>query len=147
MNKMQFGEKREGIEYRLRKGVYAVIFNADMNKVALVKTSSERYFLPGGGIENQELPEDCLKRELLEETGHAITIGPFIGTAMRFFHSVQNGPMLNDGYFYLAQLNEKIQEPIEEDHFLKWISIEQLKDFLVHDHQYWAVMEGMKKSI
>lgn len=145
MNKIKFGEKAEGIDYRLRKGAYAVIFNAAKDKAAIVKTSNERYFLPGGGIEKQELPEECLQRELLEETGHEIKIGSFIGNAMRFFHSAQNGPILSDGYFYLAELGPKVQEPTEADHFLTWVPVEQLQELLVHEHHYWAVMEGLKR--
>ncbi|PSL40190.1 8-oxo-dGTP diphosphatase [Planomicrobium soli] len=145
MDKITFGEKTEGLDYLLRKGAYAVILNAAKDKAAIVRTNHDRYFLPGGGIEEQELPEECLHRELLEETGHEIKIGPFIGTAMRFFHSSQNEPMLNDGYFYLAELGEKIQDPTEVDHFLTWVPIGQLKELLVHEHHYWAVMEGLKK--
>ncbi|WKA54594.1 NUDIX hydrolase [Planococcus shixiaomingii] len=146
MDKIIFGEKRESVDYQLRKAVYAVIFNAAKDKVATVKTANGRYFLPGGGIEEQELPEACLERELLEETGHAIAIGSFIGTAMRFFYSTQNVPTLNDGYFYLARLGEKIQDPTEEDHFLTWVPVEQLQELLFHEHHYWAVMEGLKRE-
>ncbi|TWT13270.1 NUDIX hydrolase [Planomicrobium sp. CPCC 101079] len=141
---MKFGKPLDGVDYQLRKGVYAVIFNAAKDKVATVKTPNERYFLPGGGIEEQELPEESLKRELLEETGHAIAIGPFIGTAMRFFHSRKNGPMLNDGYFYLATLEEKVQEPTEADHALTWVPVSQVQRLLVHEHHHWAVTEGLK---
>ncbi len=146
MDKIKFGERKEGVDYRLRKGVYAVIFNAGKDKVATVKTSNERYFLPGGGIEERELPEECLKRELLEETGYAIEIGPFIGTAMRFFHSGKKGPMLSDGYFYLAALKEKVQEPTEADHLLTWVPVGKLQELLVHEHHYWAVLEGLKSK-
>ncbi|TWT28397.1 NUDIX hydrolase [Planomicrobium sp. CPCC 101110] len=143
---MKFGEQAEGVDYHLRKGVYAVIFNAAKDKVATVKTPKDRYFLPGGGIEEKELPEECLRRELLEETGYAIAVGSFIGTAMRFFHSRKNGPMLNDGYFYLATLKEKVQEPTETDHILTWLPIARLQELLVHEHHYWAVMKALNSE-
>jgi 8-oxo-dGTP diphosphatase len=143
--KVIFGKKMNGLEYEIRKGVYAVIFNSPKDKIVTVQTSRGHYFLPGGGIENNERPEDCLRRELLEETGYGVSIGPFIGEAMRYFLSTKNEPILSDGYFYLAQLSEKIQEPKEDDHFLKWVSVVNIEELLLHEHHSWAVKEGLKK--
>ncbi|QDY45230.1 hypothetical protein FK545_06195 [Planococcus glaciei] len=37
MKTMKFGEQTEGIEYPVRKGVYAVIFNEQKDKLAIVQ--------------------------------------------------------------------------------------------------------------
>lgn len=140
-----FGEKLDGLEYQKRKGVYAVIFNSVKNKVVTVQTARGHYFLPGGGIEANEKNEDCLKREMLEETGYEISIGSFIGKAMKYFQSTKNESILSEGYFYLAELLNKTQYPVEDDHFLKWISVENIEEFLIHEHHIWAVKEGLKK--
>jgi 8-oxo-dGTP diphosphatase len=55
--------------------------------------------------------------------------------------------MLSYGYFYLAQLLNKVQEPIEDDHYLKWISVENIEELLFHEHHVWAVKEGLEKQI
>lgn len=52
-------------------GAYGIII--DDNKIVLIKKARGGYTgkldLPGGGIEHTELPEEALKRELLEEAG------------------------------------------------------------------------------
>lgn len=140
-----FGEKIVGMDYQLRKGVYAVIFNNTRDKVLTVQNSKGHFFLPGGGIVEGESYEECLQREMLEETGYKVSIGPFIGTAMRYFQSTKNEPLLNEGYFYLAEILEKIQEPIEDDNYNQWIDIECVSRLLVHDHHCWAVKEIINK--
>lgn len=139
-----FGEKIDGINYEVRKGVYAVIFNSKMNKVLTVQISKGDYFLPGGGIEKYENHQECLEREMLEETGYKILIGKFIGNAGRYFLSVNKEPLLNEGYFYIAELLDKHQVPIDEDHFIKWIETDKVQDLLFHDHQCWAIKESFK---
>ncbi|TKH06433.1 NUDIX domain-containing protein [Peribacillus simplex] len=139
-----FGEKIDGLDYQIRKGVYAIVFNSENDKILTVKNSKGHYFLPGGGIENNEGNQECLEREMLEETGYKVSIGSFIGNAKRYFQSTKNEPLINDGYFYLAKLLDKIQEPIENDQFIKWIDIESVRELLVHEHHCWAVNKGSK---
>lgn len=56
-------------------GAYGVIIKD--NKIILVKKARGGYKgkldLPGGGIEHTELPEEALKREIMEEAGINIT--------------------------------------------------------------------------
>ena len=56
-------------------GAYGVIIKD--NKITLVKKARGGYKgkldLPGGGIEHTELPEEALKREIMEEAGINIT--------------------------------------------------------------------------
>ena len=56
-------------------GAYGVIISG--NKIALVRKARGGYKgkldLPGGGIEHNELPEETLKREIMEEAGIGIT--------------------------------------------------------------------------
>lgn len=51
-----------------RVGLKALIRN-NKDEVLLVKENSDKWDLPGGGLDHGEAPEDCLRRELLEETG------------------------------------------------------------------------------
>jgi ADP-ribose pyrophosphatase YjhB (NUDIX family) len=54
----------------LMPAAIGIILNADSSQILLVKRSDVPvWVLPGGGIENHEMPEDALRREILEETG------------------------------------------------------------------------------
>jgi 8-oxo-dGTP diphosphatase len=145
-SKPVFGKIEENIKYKLRKAVYAIILNNEMDEVFSVKTKNNHYFLPGGGIEKDESPEDALFRELIEETGYAIKVQSKIGEAVRFFHSLNNAPIQNDAAFYFAQLEEKIKVPIAHDHSTEWVRIEEIDRYFVHEHHIWAVFELIMQS-
>ena len=61
----------EMTERRIQIGTRAVIFNKD-NEILVahcLNPEKDFYFLPGGGVWFQEKIEDCLVREVKEETG------------------------------------------------------------------------------
>lgn len=140
-----FGEKMDRFDYRKRIGIYAVIVNPNNEKILTVENARGHYFLPGGGIYINETHEQCLKREMLEETGYEILIGTFVGNAMQYHLSSKGEPILGDGYFYLAKLKDKVQDPTEEDHLMKWFNIKEIENKLFHQHQIWAVKEALSK--
>lgn len=141
-----FGVKEEDIEYTLRPGVYAIIFNEQNDKIAVIRTNDGKYFLPGGGIENSETHEECLKREAIEEMGACVEVSRFIGRAQRYFYSTNECKYyLSDGYFYLCVCVSQIFEPLEIDHFLEWIELSKALKVLFHEHQSWAIGEALKQ--
>lgn len=62
-----------------------------------------------------------------------------ISKAKMYFTSSNKEPLLNDGHFYSAKLLDKICEPVEEDHYMYWIPLDSVKDYLFHEHHVWAV--------
>ena len=64
------------------------------------------WFAPGGGMESDENPETCLRREIEEETGIVLTdIGPLIWRRHHTF--VWNGQILSqDEDFYVVYIDE-----------------------------------------
>ncbi|CAN7549385.1 NUDIX hydrolase [Rossellomorea sp. LjRoot5] len=139
-----FGEKVPGMDYQKRKGVYAVIFHHEKDKILTVRNETGHYFLPGGGIERNESHVECLQRELMEETGYSVSIGSYIGNAMCYFVSKKGDPLLGEGHFYLVELNEKTQKPMEDDHVPVWMGRKDAKRLLIHEHHYWAIEEAWK---
>ncbi|MFD2045790.1 NUDIX hydrolase [Ornithinibacillus salinisoli] len=147
METITFGEKEEGKEFIWRQAVYGLMFNSQKDRLAIIQTSDGEYFLPGGGIENNETHEECLKRESVEEMGMYIKVGSFIGCARRYFYSSnENKHYLSQGYFYLCEMGRQVSKPIEDDHFLQWIEPSQSTEILFHEHQIWAVKEALRKS-
>ncbi|MFD1738140.1 NUDIX hydrolase [Bacillus salitolerans] len=143
-----FGKKEEGKQYITRPGAYCVIFNRHKDKIAIIETNNGHYFLPGGGIENNETHKECLKREALEEMGMEIKIGPFIGCARRYFYSTNEEKYyLSEGHFYFCEMVKKIDRPTEEDHSLVWMELNEVIKNLVHEHQSWAVSEALKTLV
>jgi 8-oxo-dGTP diphosphatase len=71
-----------GVRRRQRIAVYGVCRD-DQGRILLARASSSitlqgRWFLPGGGVHHGETPTDSLTREMEEESGLAVTIGPLL---------------------------------------------------------------------
>jgi 8-oxo-dGTP diphosphatase len=69
----------EVVEEQRRIGAYAVILrDADVLLTRLHDREGDtgRWTLPGGGVEHGEDPADTVVREVFEETGLAVSVGP-----------------------------------------------------------------------
>ncbi|MCM1991272.1 NUDIX domain-containing protein [Oceanirhabdus seepicola] len=138
MDKKEFGEKVPGVQYKERIAAYALILDK-WNNIAVINTSRGN-FLPGGGLEKEETLQECLHRELLEETGYKIEIDKFFDKAVLYQYSPKlNCCLKGIGYFYTANLLEKTCESIEEDHNLVWMDIEEASKTMLLEHQAWAI--------
>lgn len=134
-----FGEKKN-VEYEDRIGAYLIPFKE--NKVAVVKTS-KGYFLLGGGIEEDESNEECIIRECLEESGYDVRIDKYICSAETYGNHYSNNPHIEYfhpiQYYYLGEIMEQKQLPLEEDHCLIWVRYEELRGKLFVEMQNWAL--------
>jgi 8-oxo-dGTP diphosphatase len=135
-----FGVKEEGIEYLKRTGCYAVIYKKETDEVAIVQNKRGHYFLPGGGMKEDESLESCIKRECIEEIGFKVSIKKFIGSATQYFQSPNNHKYyLSEGYFYVCHREEQ-QSPLEKENTLMWIKRSEAIKILVHEHHKWAIL-------
>lgn len=136
-----FGEKAPAPYYE-RKGAY--IIPVKDGKIVVVKTPKGLFFL-GGGIENGETDEACIRRECLEEAGVEVAVGEQICSAETFtshprlglFHPIQT--------YYKGEIIKQVQKPIEKDHEFLWASFEELDGKLFAEMQNWALREFWKK--
>ncbi len=67
---------------RQRIAVYGVVRDDEdrllLARAAPMLTLRGRWFLPGGGVDHGEGPEDSLRREIAEESGLTIVAGPLL---------------------------------------------------------------------
>ena len=134
-----FGVKENAI-YFDRKGAYVIPIKE--NKIGVVKTP-KGFFLLGGGINATETHKEAIVRECLEETGFAVNIKQTLCSAeayifhptMGYFHPIQT--------YYLGEILEKIQDPIERDHEFLWVVYEQIKGQMFSQMQNWAIEQAI----
>jgi 8-oxo-dGTP diphosphatase len=127
-----------GKSYKRRDGVYAIILNNNSD-IAIIQTSTG-YFLPGGGIEDNETKEECLFRECLEEIGFEIKIKRYLFSGNYFFYSTTlNVDMENFGYFFECELLNIKKIKTEDDHQLVWLSVNEAIKLLYLKNQQQAV--------
>ena len=98
-----FGEVLDGVYYKERKGAYGIAIN-ELNQVAVIQMPHGD-FLPGGGIELNETKDECLKRELIEETGYNISINNYVCSGIQYGYGPKSERYLKlVGSFYIIQL-------------------------------------------
>lgn len=83
-----FGTQIDGHTYHARRAVYAVIRDSE-GRVAAVRYR-DNLFLPGGGIEANESPEQALVREVAEECAQRLHIAKHIGEALQYFYAASD---------------------------------------------------------
>jgi ADP-ribose pyrophosphatase YjhB (NUDIX family) len=66
------------VEQQTRVGAYVVIVRDGAILLSRFVRSG-RWTLPGGGIDHGERPEDAAVREVMEETGYRVVLGPLVG--------------------------------------------------------------------
>lgn len=105
------------------------------NRILLVQSNRGDFKFPGGGLEENESHEECLKREVREETGyiHCIVkekVGTVIERNMDEYES--NALFQMTSHYYLCNLaaEEKMAQQLDEYEAIlnftpKWVSLEE----------------------
>src|SRR5687767_13683124 len=89
-----------------RPSAYALVANGD-GRVAIVR-APDGVFLPGGGIDEGESPEDALAREAREECGWSIRLIGLRDRAVQF-------ALAGDGSSFYEKRSEFFEVAIERD--------------------------------
>ena len=115
-----------------RQAVRAVVLKDD--KVLMVYTNKGDYKFPGGGVNEGEIYEETLKREVREETGHIISsvkdkLGIIIERKLDEYE--ENSVFQMDSYYYLCEVsNEKTNQQLDNyelelDFQAVWIKLDK----------------------
>lgn len=146
MIKFSTNQADKNKKYIQRPGAYAIIENDD-NLIAVIKVKT-MYVLPGGGIENEESPEECLKRECLEEIGAEISVLENFSYGSCYFYSTKfNTDMESLGHFFTCKIEKFLDIATEADHELTWLAAEVASELLFLDNQREAVRIFKKKYV
>lgn len=145
IEEVECGNRIEGVKYRERIGAYALIVNSD-NEIALVRRDNN-YFLPGGGVENDETYEQCLKRECAEELGYNIELAQYVGKLSHYTKAIRREEYLKlVGHVYIANLLESNCLKIEEDHEFVWAQLREAAEKMQEEFHAHAIREYVKKQ-
>ncbi len=127
-----------------RRGAYVVVYNKERKLMTDYKPSTQRYYLPGGGIDEGEKPEEAIVREVLEENGLTIRVTDKIGEANQVCEHTTLGPMNKLGIFYKGELTDTPSiTPIEDDAELRWIDPKEFLKAKAHDFYKWAIKKAL----
>jgi len=113
-------------KYEERIGARAVILNK--GKIALLYAGKKNHHkLPGGKAELNESINDCLMREVFEETGCRIKVIKEIGMVIEYRSKVA---IKQTSYCFLAEAvscstPKFVKEEIEEECELEWVTLDE----------------------
>ena len=98
------------------------------NKIIIAKRGpddhlADKWEFPGGKIEINETPEQCLKREMKEEFDIDVSVGGYLGSSIYHYHHMSIELLAYRTYWEDGEIDLK-----DHDDF-KWISLEQLAEF------------------
>lgn len=127
MERITIGDKFDG-KYDFRETCFGIVRNN--NKMLLVNKNNQ-YSLVGGGIEEGESFEDCLKREFIEESGYSITSVKELVRIDCYWLAAGKYPMLSRANIFEVgvDINNK-KEALENDCYVEWVDIDSVSDLL-----------------
>ncbi|HFI0026550.1 TPA: NUDIX hydrolase [Streptococcus suis] len=135
-----FGEKKTGVTYQNRFGVYAVIPDEKKENIILVQAPNGAWFLPGGEIEKGENHLIALERELMEELGFTAEVGQYYGQADEYFYSSHRDTYFyNPAYIYQVVSYHQVGQPLEDFNHIAWFPIEEAIQKLKRGSHKWGI--------
>ena len=132
-----FGTRVDGQAYIVRPSAYALVRNS-AGELAVVLTPNG-YFLPGGGVDAGETPEQAAVRETREECGLVVAPRRLLGKAVQIVYSLEEKKYFDKLCDFVEAAVMGTAERIEHDHELIWMAPKEAERTLSHESHRWAV--------
>jgi len=101
-------------------------------------------FLPGGGLEDGESPEEAVAREALEECGLVVRVGACVTRLVQFVVTTEGLGVEKRCAFFDARVERDNRAAMLPGHETLWLAPARAAQILKHDSQMWAVRNWMK---
>lgn len=138
-----FGSRVEGAIYRYRPSAYALVRNSE-GDFAVARTPVA-CFLPGGGIDPGETPEQTVNREAQEECGLVLQPLSRIGQAIEICYSIADQAYYEKDSVFIEARVVGTAAASEPDHRLLWLNPNDAIAALSHGSHRWAVERMMDR--
>jgi 8-oxo-dGTP diphosphatase len=132
-----FGRLIAGANYIVRPSAYALLRDHE-GKFAVVLTP-EGNFLPGGGMDAGETPEQAIVRECAEECGFVVRVGRSVGEAVQFAWSIKEQTYFEKRCAFFEAEIVGTAASTEVDHELVWLAPERAAKIMYHESHGWAI--------
>lgn len=122
----------------IRPSAY-VLIEDEQGRLAVVRTVQGTY-LPGGGIEAGETPEEAIRREALEECGLIVRPGAWVLRAVQFAYSYSERTYFEKRSTFVDGAIEGADASLlEADHEVLWVPAGTAAPMLAHQSHGWAI--------
>ncbi len=135
MTVRSFGVREAGRVYSVRPAAYAVILDSQ-RRIACVGESSG-IFLPGGGTQPGETPEETVAREVREECAFEVTRLERLCSAVQFFVSGEGVAYELHATFFRTHFGPATGSVPEL--LLRYLAAEEASERLFHECHRWAL--------
>jgi len=101
-------------------------------RVAVVRLRKrDEWVLPKGKLDDGETPRDAAKREVLEETGHSVTVHEFLGTLV-----VDTGTRSKIVHYWRMEASGEATRPLMDDiRAVDWLPLDEAVERLSRSHE------------
>jgi len=123
----------------VRPSAYGFALDGE-GRLAVVR-DADGMFLPGGGIEPGETPEEAVAREMLEECGLVIQVGACVARAVQLVQAADGTTIEKRSFFFDARIDGSLPSAVLPGHQTFWVGLPRAAELLSHESQAWAVRD------
>jgi 8-oxo-dGTP diphosphatase len=133
-----FGTGSATLPLVIRPSAYALTTDAG-GRLAVVR-APDGVFLPGGGMDPGETPQQTLAREAREECGWDVIVHGLVERAVQIAVAGDGSVCYEKrSYFFSASIRSTLDAPLEPGHATLWLPPAEAAGMLKHESHAWVV--------